>query len=137
MVEFTVPGLHGKDRPRTTKAGHVYTPEATKDYEARIRWVWRSATQGKVPPLEGPVAVTLKAFYPIPQSAPKAKRAKMLSGALRPQVKPDIDNVVKIALDALNGLAYLDDKQVVRLQASKHYVEGSGALYLRVEEVTP
>lgn len=137
MVEFTVPGLHGKDRPRITRTGHAYTPEATKAYEERIRWAWRGATQGKLPPLEGPVAVTLKAYHPIPQSTPKAKRARMLSGELRPVVKPDVDNVVKIALDALNGLAYIDDKQVVALAAEKHYTEGGAALAIRVEEVGP
>ena len=62
------------------------------------------------------MSVTIKAYHPIPRSAPKYKREAMLSGELVPLTKPDADNVLKLVLDALNGLAYLDDKQVTRLR---------------------
>lgn len=45
----------------------------------------------------------------------------MRDGEILPQKKPDIDNVVKIIMDALNGAAYKDDKQVVSVFASKFY----------------
>ena len=43
-----------------------------------------------------------------------------------PLKKPDVDNVAKIILDALNGIAYRDDKQVVELYVKKSYAGESG-----------
>ena len=36
----------------------------------------------------------------------------MLNGRLFPTKKPDADNIIKVILDALNGLAYRDDSQI-------------------------
>ena len=133
MVEFTVPGLHGKDRPRITHTGHAYTPRGTRDFEEMGQWHFRRAVHGHIVPLEGPVSVTIKAYHPIPRSAPKYKQQAMLSGELVPLTKPDADNVLKLVLDALNGLAYLDDKQVTHLRYQKRYAL-EAAVYVRVEE---
>lgn len=40
--------------------------------------------------------------------------------------KADIDNLIKLVLDSLNGHAYIDDTQVVSLRASKKYARGDG-----------
>ena len=45
---------------------------------------------------------------------------------MRPQTKPDIDNVVKVVCDALNKVAYNDDTQVVKIVAEKYYGETPG-----------
>lgn len=131
-VEFTVPGLHGKDRPRFTRTGHVYTTKATADFEEKIRWCYRQAVKGPIVPADGPVRVVVKAYHPVPKCAPKYKRAAMLAGDIKPLVKVDIDNVAKLVMDALNGLAYLDDKQVVQLEGYKKYAV-EPAVYVRVE----
>ena len=47
----------------------------------------------------------------------------MLKGELLPAKKPDIDNIAKVVLDALNSVAYRDDTQVVELQLRKQYSE--------------
>ena len=46
-----------------------------------------------------------------------------MSGQIRPTQKPDADNIAKSVLDALNGLAYADDKQIVTLVVDKYYDE--------------
>ena len=51
------------------------------------------------------------------------ERAAKLAGAIRPTKKPDIDNCIKIIADALNGLAYVDDTQIVGVTAEKFYAE--------------
>lgn len=104
-IQFTVPGPpQGKARPRFAKS-RTYTPQNTVAYEKLVRVKYRSAAIGVVP-AEGAVSVTVLACYPIPKSASKAQRVKMLTGALKPTKKPDADNVAKIICDALNGLAY-------------------------------
>lgn len=45
----------------------------------------------------------------------------MLQGKILPTKKPDCDNIAKIICDALNGVAYKDDKQIVQLLVSKVY----------------
>ena len=67
--------------------------------------------------------VRIYAYYKIPKSTSKKKRAEMLEGRIFPTIKPDADNVAKIILDALNGVVYEDDKQVVGLLTLKRYSE--------------
>ena len=59
----------------------------------------------------------------MPKSDSKKVQSLKLSGRIRPTQKPDADNIAKSVLDALNGLAYADDKQVVTLEVDKHYGE--------------
>ena len=47
----------------------------------------------------------------------------MINGDILPTKKPDADNILKIIADALNGIAYADDKQVVTAEVQKLYAE--------------
>lgn len=58
----------------------------------------------------------------MPKSKSKKVKQKMLAGEMRPQ-KLDCDNIAKVVLDALNKLAYNDDKQVVELIVEKYYAD--------------
>ena len=107
----TVPGkVVGKGRPRFTKAGRAYTPKATAEFEQRVRAVWIAAGH---PMLTGPLAVRVTVVRPLPKSAPKSRDGEWDT------YRPDLDNVVKAVLDALNGAAYEDDAQVVQIAATK------------------
>ena len=64
-------------------------------------------------------------YVEIPQSKSKKQKEKMLAGEIKPVVKPDVDNVAKSILDALNGIVYLDDKQIIELNIEKIYAETS------------
>lgn len=113
----------GKARPRFTQQGHTYTPAATKAYEQAVAWAYK-AKYGTVQFCKGvPLRMDIIAYYAVPNSASKAKRADMLSGKIRPTKKPDYDNVAKIISDALNGLAFYDDAQIVDGNVTKWYGE--------------
>lgn len=119
---FEVPGeVRGKGRPRFTKTGHTYTDSETKAYEQKIIAYYRKALGGFRWPDGAFISVKVTAHYPIPKSATKAAVAAMQSGKMLPTRKPDIDNVLKIVLDALNGVAYKDDARVVCVEAEKVY----------------
>lgn len=126
-VHFTIPGEpQGKARPRVVRGkdgrAHTYTPEKTAQYEALIRQEYRR--QGGVRFPDGAVlSVRLVAWYAVPKSASKQRRAAMLAGELLPTKKPDLDNIAKAICDALNGIAYRDDAQVVELYAEKRWDE--------------
>ena len=71
--------------------------------------------------LETPVTVAIYITVPIPQSYSKKRTEACLSGSERPIKKPDIDNVAKCFLDAMNEIVYKDDTQVLTLHIAKVY----------------
>lgn len=119
--KFVVPGKPlGKQRPRVLKNGITYTPQQTVNYEAFVKKLyWDKYHQEK--PFDGPVRLRIMAFLPVPESASQAKKAAMLRNDIRPTKRPDWDNIGKIITDALNGLAYSDDKQIVSCLVEKYY----------------
>lgn len=130
MIEFTIPGdPRGKARPRVVRlkngASMSYTPDKTVEYEELIRQRFRQQWPStELPfPYKTPVCVMITACFGIPKSTSKKARTAMLSGQTYPTKKPDVDNVVKIVLDALNGFAWHDDAQVIDLHISKTYTE--------------
>lgn len=119
-IEFTVPGApQGKERPRFNRGGHTYTPEKTRDYERLVAWSYKSAAHAAV--LSGSIRAEIVAVYAVPKSWPKRQRERALAGDLAPMVKPDLDNIAKAILDALNGVAYRDDAAVTELTVRKRY----------------
>jgi Holliday junction resolvase RusA-like endonuclease len=74
------------------------------------------------------VSVNLEARVSVPASWSKRKRAAALEGEIKPTSRPDIDNFAKAATDGMNGIVYVDDAQIVRLDAQKHYAETPGLL---------
>ena len=126
MVMYTVYGEPvGKGRPRFAKRGafvSTYTPQKTKTYEDEIRMMAKAA-MGSSEPLETPVTVAIYIRVGIPASYSKQKRKDALEGILKPTKKPDIDNIAKCFLDAMNDIVYFDDKQAVNLHVTKIYAE--------------
>lgn len=122
MIHLTVPGEPvGKGRHRTIRGtGRTYTPKKTVEYEKKIQMWFLDSCPHPVP-LSGPVCLKLGVFMTIPASASKRRRVAMQAGDILPTKKPDLDNIVKIVGDALNGLAFDDDKQIVTLLVAKAY----------------
>jgi Holliday junction resolvase RusA-like endonuclease len=112
-----------KGRPRFASRGGipmVYTPSKTLAYENSLRAEAKIAMQAH-PIFDGAVKVELLAQVGIPKSWPKHKQDAARRGEVRPTGKPDTDNYAKIVGDALNGVVWVDDSQVVDLHARKKY----------------
>jgi Holliday junction resolvase RusA-like endonuclease len=103
-----------KQRPRIN-GRRAYTPPRTKAYETQVAWDARIAMQGREP-LTGNVKVTL-AF------ARKGKK------------RADIDNLEKAVMDAMNGIVFEDDQQVVEMHATVHYGAKVPGVHVTVERV--
>ena len=117
-MTITVPGKPvGKARPRFMKNGHTYKAESDRKYELLVQQRWQAA--GGAYYGDVPIMAQIVAYFPIPASVSKTKAKKMKDGFA--SKKPDADNVAKSILDALNGFAYADDKQVVGLTVQKLY----------------
>lgn len=127
-VKFIVPGApKGKARARTVRGrggnSFSYTPEQTVLYENLIKCCYRQEANSMIFNDGQPLKVTIIAYYPIVKSTSKKKKQQMLDDLMFPTKKPDIDNIAKSILDALNKLAYRDDTQVVTLHMEKHYAD--------------
>jgi len=117
----------GKGRPRVSTIGgrpRLYTPAKTAAWERQVADACQTA-MGSLAPTESPWAVRIDISCRIPASWPRKRREAALQGREIPG-KPDLDNVAKAVLDACNGVAYIDDKQVVRLTVSKRYGAAPG-----------
>lgn len=109
-VRFELPRVRGQGRPRFAK-GHAFKQAADRLWEEEISNVFLRAG-GK--PSRGPVRVFVDVYRMLPKSAPKGVESRADTN------KPDVDNVLKSVLDALNGHAYKDDAQVVEAWCTKH-----------------
>ena len=80
--------------------------------------------EGKLPSVH-PQRVSVEVMVKPPKSWSKAKTKNALGGLIAPG-RPDIDNYLKAVLDGCNGVAFLDDSQVVAVYATKRYAETDG-----------
>lgn len=121
-LSFIVPGEpKGKGRPRVLRSGITYTPAGTAAYENYVRICFQD--QCGAVHLEGALMADVHVYMSIPKSTSKKKRAMMLAGELRPEKKPDNDNIEKIIFDSLNKIAYHDDASIVDNRTRKWYSE--------------
>lgn len=112
-IKFTVYGKpQGKARQRFTRQGRVYTPKNTVDYETEIRGAYIAAG-GTLISGTDPILICITACFK------KSKTNKMNL----PMLKPDADNIAKAVCDALNSVAYKDDKQITCLTVNKAWAE--------------
>lgn len=122
-LTFTV---HGVPIPKgSTKAFYVpklkraivtHDNPRTKTWQQDVLEAALAALKG-APPLDGPVALTLRFYLPKPKSAPKR-----VVDAVK---KPDLDKLVRCVKDGLTRAGiYHDDSQVIAVVASKHFAAG-------------
>ncbi len=129
MITFKVDANPvGKQRARYAKRGNfvqTYTPDKTRNYESLIKEAAIEA-MGSNEILETPVNLYLYIRAPIPKSLPKKRLEACLNGSEKPIKKPDASNVLKSVEDAMNGVVYKDDSQIVNIHVTKVYSSQSG-----------
>jgi len=129
IIQFTVDGDPiPKGRPRFARRGHfvqTYTDAKTIDYETQVAMKARHAI-GASEPLKGALTVFLYLRYAVPASYSKKRKEACLRGVEYPK-RIDLDNVYKSITDAMNGIVYMDDSQIVEAHITKVYAEIAGA----------
>lgn len=122
-LAFVIPGEpQGKGRARATRQGRMYTPAKTVAYESLVRMAAANAI-GSCSPLFGPLVVEIDALQGVPASWSKKRANAALLGEIRPVTKPDADNIAKAIADGGNGVAWVDDRQIVDLHVRRFYAE--------------
>lgn len=124
-MEFriTIPGDPvAKGRPRFTRTGQSYTPGKTKQFENLVRLAFVEAYPDQIP-AEGPIDLTVRAYFTIPKSWSKKKKAEAATELMKKISRPDLDNCLKAVQDGLNAVAWADDAQIADTATSKRYSE--------------
>lgn len=126
-VTFEVPGEPvGKGRARSgrTKQGRVvhFTPDKTVKYESTVALFAAQAMGGR-PLMLGPLGMEVVMYLSIPASWSKKKAEAAEAGMVLPTRKPDTSNVTKAVEDALNGVVYKDDVQIVWSRVYKEFAK--------------
>ena len=113
-LSFSPTEIVGKGRPRMdTRSRRTYTPAKTRRAEDSIRREWRNVHGEDMAAFADPVVVRVAYTRPLAKSNPKYWAGRSDLG------KPDADNVLKLVLDALNGLAFSDDAHIISLHIEK------------------
>lgn len=119
---FSADGVpRGQGRPRATARNGfatVYKDSASRKYEKAVAQLAKVAMGGR-DPFEGPVSLSVRFRLAVPKSTPKWLRTKYLAGEEAYLGAFDTSNMVKSIEDAMNGIVFVDDRQIVRLFATK------------------
>lgn len=99
--------------PSANRYWRVFGSRVVKSPEAR-RYIANVRASYAVVPMDGPVEVRLEVY--------------------RPARRGDLDNRLKVLLDALSGVAYLDDSQVRRIVATQHEAPGHGRIEVTITQ---
>jgi|SRR5690625_1323046 len=142
ITEFTIPGQavpQGRPRARIIGRGQnkrimMYDPKESKEYKEYAALIARQYAPKTL--YEAELSVDLDIYRQIPKSTTKRKRELYNARLIRPTVKPDLDNYSKSILDALNGIMYKDDSQIVDLNISKYYSDDP-RVEVRIKELIP
>lgn len=118
IIEFNVPGEPRTARPRACIRGDK--PGMHKDrhvvaYQRVVSTIARNYMRGKAP-IDAPVNVIITHVKPRPKSHTIAQKAVPWA-----TTKPDLDNIAKVILDAMNGIVFSDDSRVALLSIQKVY----------------
>lgn len=127
-ILITIPGEPcAQGRPRfSTHGGFVkaYDPEKSRNYKAYVKMIAiKSMQEQGWKCTELPLSIEIRAFMSIPSSKSKKFKQAAVLGIERPTKKPDVDNIFKCVTDAMSGIAYKDDKQIVAATVNKWYAE--------------
>ena len=108
-IEFFVPEIRGKGRPRLTKSGHAFTDEKTRNYENLVKLLAMEAMKkAGAMVTDKPVKATINAYFEIPKSYTKKKVQAIINGEIKPG-KPDLDNIIK-CIDGCNKIIFKERK---------------------------
>lgn len=125
ILDFIVNGqVQPKQSARFTRCGgfiRSYQPKKVIDYANTVRFAFLQKYPDFEPIKDRAVEVKIKVFVEVPQSKSKKFKNAALLGEIRPTKKPDCDNIAKNINDALNGIAYVDDAQIVKETIEKWY----------------
>jgi Holliday junction resolvase RusA-like endonuclease len=125
LHSFTVPlvprpkGRHRTGINKSTGRPIQFTDKKTRQAESDLLTL--ALAQKPQEPHQGALGIDVTAYLPIPSSWSKKKQESAFNAVLRPVTRPDGDNLLKLVCDALSGVFWKNDTQLVKKTISKFY----------------
>lgn len=114
-VSFEIPGKpYPLKRPRRASYGGMFDPKENVEAKKLVAQIARMAIKT---PIEGPIRLAATFLFERPAS--HYGKTLKASAPIHHTQRPDVDNLIKTLLDGLNGIAWLDDAQVVEVSGLK------------------
>lgn len=123
-INFEIKGkVKAKQSFKISRSGFKYTPSDMVEYANYVKMCFMQKYPNHLPSIfyDKQLGVKIDVYFAIPKNFSKKKHEQALQGIIRPLVKPDCDNIAKNINDAMNGIVYPDDKQIVSLTVNKYY----------------
>lgn len=137
IFEFDIEPVE-QARPRATRMGkgiRLYDPKKVTVFKRQLGMLAKQQMLDRgLEPYDGPLEVCMEFYRPVQASLSQKERARRLSGAHRPTVKPDLSNYIKALEDGLNGIIWIDDNRIVQIVAEKKY-SGHPHIVIEVNKV--
>jgi Holliday junction resolvase RusA-like endonuclease len=136
-LEFDLKPL-AKQSFKTTKTGHSYQPKDIVDFKNAVRWIAR-AQAPQLSQSDKPFHVELVFSFRRPESTKKPLKTQIdeFNALVVKTTKPDVDNLTKAILDALNGIIWIDDAQVCELHVTKGIGKQDKIIVIATELTNP
>ena len=136
MVKFllTIPAEPiAQGRPRLSSRGgfaRAYDPPKSRSWKAFVAEYAEKAMkdQGLTELLDGPLMVKIRFGFPLPKSQYRKNPKPMMWHMKR----PDLDNLYKGVIDAMEGIVYLRDSEIVKVIMDKVIVPQGEAPYVNL-----
>ena len=135
-LTFTVPGPAATKNRRGLQImqrgeksfPHSFKTAEVENFEGKIAQfaLFARNEAGIHQPIDAPLRIYITVFRKLPKSASNKKREMMIRGELAPTTRPDLDNYEKPIMDALTGVIYNDDSQIVYKASAKYFDDGQG-----------
>ena len=131
LCDCVVPGeAVPQGRPRFGH-GRTYDPQKSRKYKEKVKCIARCNAPES--PTTHAVRLTLVIYRAVPKSWSRRKRADAIADKIRPTTRPDVSNVIKGIEDALNGVWYADDSQIVEYGVIGKWYAESPRVYVRLD----
>lgn len=133
--DLVIPGEAApQGRPRFGR-GRTYDPPKSRKYKDYVRRLARENMPlgARSRPLTCPVRLTCVIYRGVPKSWSRRKKAAAIADSIRPTTKPDVSNILKGIEDALNGVWYADDSQIVEYGKIGKWYADEPRVYVRLD----
>ncbi len=121
-IKLTIEGKPVSVREKAIAGKRMYNKKKLVDWMNYVSLMAKQAMKGR-DPLLGAVHMNLTIYRHVPTSWNKKRTSDALKGYVFPVTTPDRSNHLKPIEDALNGIVYGDDSQIVSGMTNKRYAE--------------
>ena len=141
VIEFSVLGLPMCQKRHKQWHKGKHTGQVDPSAEAKREFLLKVQHHAPNRPWDDPVFLEVRFYFPRPQSHYRIVNGRKLLKNFPPcwygvKRRHDIDNLLKFVMDALNGVFFIDDGQIVAARITKAYTDNQPGTFVHLKKIT-